>query len=594
MTKINITMKHFFFIILVFSFSLVYSKNKTPKSYEDYRKTYENYQEDDNRAFPTLNLLIKKAKDEKKYAELFQGYRDAVFYSKSRDKKLQYADSCLDAAYKSANDDRISTAYVLKGSIYYAKLKKYKPALDEYLMAYKYAKNTGDLYLKYKISYHLGVVKNYLGYHEEALELFKNCVAYFESEANNPNLHQFKIFNNQKGYLNSLHQMTVCYRNLKDYKKADSIVDIGLLKTFNNKDFLLERSYFLKCKGISEFNNNKYQSAIDNFDQSLDLIKDDFAWMSVDYFYIGKSYLALNKEELAISNFKKIDSIFNKYEFILPELRENYEILINHYKKKKDSEKQLYYTTQLLKADSIISRDFAYLSLKIHREYDTNTLIEEKGRLETANIWGAYLISGLIITAGVLIFILLKRHKKEKNTLDKYLILQEKLQNHSYSGSEKIITQPPVSYQENQDDKKPHITENIRQDLLRKLKKFEDKKQFTQKGLTIHKLSIQFETNSNYLSYVINEQKGMNFNRYLGDLRIRHITYLLFEKNMYLNYTIDSLAKECGIASRQNFSDLFFEINGIRPTDFIRKRKKELESIDYPSIKSITTLISDN
>jgi AraC-like DNA-binding protein len=52
----------------------------------------------------------------------------------------------------------------------------------------------------------------------------------------------------------------------------------------------------------------------------------------------------------------------------------------------------------------------------------------------------------------------------------------------------------------------------------------------------------------------------------------------MFEKNIYLNYTIDTLAKECGIASRQNFSDLFYEINGIRPTDFIRKRKKELEN----------------
>ncbi|RZJ37383.1 MAG: AraC family transcriptional regulator, partial [Chryseobacterium sp.] len=537
--------------------------------------------EDDTRAFTNLNLYIKKAKQEKKYAELFQGYRDAVFFSKSRDKKLQYADSCLDAAYKSASDDRISTAYVLKGSVYYAKLKKYKPALDEYLMAYKYAKNTNDLYLKYKISYHLGVVKNYLGYHEEALELFKECVAHFEEQANNKNLHEFKIFNNQKGYLNSIHQMVVCYRNMQDFKKADSLVDIGLLKTFNNKDFLLERSYFLKCKGLSEFNNNKYTSAITYLDQSLGLIKDDFAWMSVDYFYIGKSYLKLDQEDLAIANFKKIDSIFNKHDFILPELRENYEFLINHYKNKKEPEKQLYYTTQLLKADSIISRDFAYLSMKIHREYDTNTLIEEKGRLETANAWGGFLIAGLAITAGILVLILVKRHRKERSTLEKYVLLEEKVRNDNYVRSAVSNTPNP----ELSDDKKTQITETIKQDLLRKLRVFEDKNHFTQKGLTIQKLAVQFETNSSYLSQVINEQKGMNFNKYLGDLRIRYITRLLFDKNIYLNYTIETLAKECGIASRQNFSDLFFEINGIRPTDFIRNRKKEVDNISLGSVK---------
>ncbi len=588
-------MKGYFIVILLLFSGLVFSKDNDPKTYDFYRSKYEAYDEGDSRAFLYLKPYIKKAKIENKQDELFQAYKDASFYSKSIQNKLQYADSCIDAAYKSKNDDRISSSYVLRGSIYYAKQKKYKPALDEYLMAYKYAKNSNDLYLKNKISYHLGVIKNYLGYHEEALELFKICVRYFETEVNTTNS-SFgnEIYNNQKGYLNSIHQMVVSYRYLKDTKKADSLTDIGLLKTFNNKDFVQERSYFLKSKGISEYNNNKYQTAIDNFDQSLNLMKDDFAWTSVDYFYVGKSYLALNKEDLAISNFKKIDSIFNKQEFILPELRENYEILINHYKKKKDSEKQLYYTTQLLKADSIISRDFAYLSLKVHREYDTNTLIEEKGRLETANTWGAYAISGLLITAGILIFVLFKRHKNEKIALDKYLILQEKLRTHSYVGLEKPTSFTP-SLQEIGDEKKAHITETVRKDLLQKLRKFEEKAQFNQKGLTIHKLAIQFETNSNYLSHVINEQKGMNFNRYLGDLRIRHITCLLFEKSIYLNYTIDSLAKECGIASRQNFSDLFFEINGIRPTDFIRKRKQEIEDMDYSPIKSsITSLVSDN
>ncbi|MCD9855814.1 AraC family transcriptional regulator [Epilithonimonas sp. JDS] len=586
-------MTRFLFFIFVLSISFVFSKDKAPKDYEFLRKKYENYSENDTRAFSYLNGYIAKAKKENKDSELFQGYRDAVYFSKSISQKLKYADSCIDAAYKTASDDKISTAYVLKGSIFYAKLKKYKPALDEYLMAYKYSKNTGDLYLKYKISYHLGVVKNYLGYHEEALELFKECVKYFEAGANDPSLHKNQIFNDQKGYLNSLHQMIVCYRGLKDFRALDSLTNIGLLKTFNNENFLQERSYFLKSKGISEFNNSKYQAAITNFEESLGIMKDDFAWASVDYFYIGKSYLALNKKDLAISNFKKIDSIFTKHEFILPELRENYELLINHYKANKDAQNQLFYTTQLLKADSIISRDFASLSLKIHREYDTNTLMEEKGRLQTANTWGGFLLLGLAIVAGILVYVLFKRHKKEKSTLDKYLSLQERMRTHSYVGLESSISAvnpaPEVC-----DDKKTHITEVIKEDILRKLKRFEDKKQFTQKGLTIQKLAIQLETNTNYLSHVINEQKGMNFNKYLGDLRIRYITRMLFEKNIYLNYTIDSLAKECGIASRQNFSDLFFEINGIRPTDFIRNRKKEIDNVDFSSIGNIRGLFSEN
>jgi len=592
MKFLKFEMKNFFFIIFVLFFGFVFSKDINPKSYEDLRKGYESYSENDIRAFSYINPYIQKAKREKKYPELFQAYRDAVFYSKSVDKKIKYADSCLDAAYKSTSEDRISTAYVLKGSIYYAKMKKYKPALDEYLMAYKYSKNTGDLYLKNKVSYHLGVVKNYLGYNDEALDLFRECVNFFETEANNTKAHKFQIFNNQKGYLNSLHQMIICYRNKKDFAKVDSLVNIGLLKTFNEPDFSQERGYFLKSKGLSEFSNSKYESSIDYLTQSLDLMKEDFAWKSVDYFYIGKSYLALKKEDLAISNFKKIDSIFTKQEFLLPELRENYELLINYYKGKNDAQQQLYYTTQLLKADSIISRDFAYLSPKVHREYDTNALLEEKGKLEKVNIWGGVFIILLAGLATFLIITLFKKFKKEKDILQKYFVLQDKLQTHNYTRPESSVA--VVNNTENNDDKRSHIAETIKEELLHKLKVFEEKKQFTQKGLTIQKLATQLDTNSNYLSHVINDNKGMNFNKYLGDLRIRHITQLLFEKNIYLNYTIDTLAKECGIASRQNFSDLFFEINGIRPTDFIRNRKKEIAGVSQPSVENIKGLVSEN
>jgi len=594
MKLLKFQMKNFFFIIIVLFSGFVFSKDNNPKSYEALRKGYESFSENDTRAFAFINPLIKKAKKENDYPELFQAYRDGAYYSKSVDNKLKYADSCLDAAYKSANDNRIATSYVLRGSIYYGNLKKYKPALDEYLMAYKYSKNTGDLYLKNKVSYHLGVVKNYLGYNDEALELFKECVTFFESEANNTRAHKFQIFNNTKGYLNSLHQMIVCYRNMKDFSKADSLINIGLLKTFNEPDFSQERSYFLKSKGLSEFNNNKYDSAIDYLNQSLQIMTDDFAWESVNYFYIGKSYMALKKEDLAISNFKKIDSIFNKQEFLLPELRENYEILINYYKGKNDPKQQLYYTTQLLKADSIISRDFAYLSPKVHREYDTNALLEEKGKLEKVNIWGGIFI---ILLAGLAIFLIItlfKKFKKEKDILQKYFVLQEKLQTHNYTRPESVT--PVISTPNNSDDndKRSQIAETIKEEILHKLKVFEEKKHFTQKGLTIQKLAIQLDTNSNYLSHVINDSKGMNFNKYLGDLRIRHITQLLFEKNIYLNYTIETLAKECGIASRQNFSDLFFEINGIRPTDFIRNRKKEIGTSPQSSSENIKGLVSEN
>lgn len=559
---------------LLFIFPLViFQLFLSQKGYSDYyklREKYENFEENDAKAFPFIQPYINKAKKEKNYDKLVQGYKDAVFYTISKEKKLMYSDSAIWAAKLSENRDLISIAYLEKGVVYYYHYKKYQQALNEYLMAYEYSKDTKNEFLKFQNLYYIGVVKSYLGYYQESAELFKQCIDHYRSQSKSK-LHPNEVFNNKKGYLNSLRQLIICYRHLGKDKEADSEIETGLSEVGNHKDYAQEKGYFLLSKGISSYKKNQYKDAIESFTQSLIPVKnnDDFAWLAVDYFYMGKSYLGLKNNSESISYFKKVDSIFQKNQFILPELRENYELLINHYKKEGDKEQQLYFTGQLLKADSIISKDFIYLSSKIHKEYDTKTLLDEKNKLEKANSWGSFIIVGLVIIAIALVILLIIRYRREKDIQQKYILLEEKFSTHQ-NPSEKPL---PII-----EDKRVGLDEGKIEELLRKLKSFEDKKDFTQKGLTINKLASQMGTNSNYLSQVINDCKGMNFNKYLSELRINYITNLLFENKEYLKYGIETLAKECGIASRQNFSDLFYELNGIRPTDFIRKRKQELDS----------------
>ncbi len=566
--------KKLFLIIFIIIFKLSFGQKEVYSEYYKLRKNYEKIEEGNSKALPYIKHYINKAKAEKNYEKLVQGYKDGIFYSNTKEEKLKYADSMINAAKLSQNKDLISAAYIDKGVIYYYNYKKFQPALNEYLKAFEYSKNSDNNFLKYQNLYHIGVVKSYLGYYDEASKIFKNCIDYYNLQIQSP-LHPNEIYNNKKGYLNSLHQLIICYRNLNNLPKADSLIEKGLAEVSNNPDYAQEKGYFLLNKGILEYKKDLYQDAIYNLNQSLLPIQKsgDFAWLSVDYFYIGKTLMSLKNNNEAISNFKKVDSIFQKNHFILPELRQNYEFLINHYKKEKDPSKQLYYTSQLLKADSIISKDFIYLSSKIHKEYDTKTLLDEKNKLQKKNSWGTFIIITLIFFVIALILLLVLRYRKEKNIQQRYNALEEKLRDHQTE-----IKQIKVSEKNTTEEKKTSLDEAIVEDLLKKLKTFEDKNGFTQKGLTINKLASQLGTNSKYLSQVINDCKGSNFNKYLSELRINYITKLLFENKEYLKYNIETLAKECGIASRQNFSDLFTEINNIRPTDFIRKRKQELEN----------------
>ncbi|WP_223609527.1 AraC family transcriptional regulator [Chryseobacterium sp. OSA05B] len=566
---------------LLFAFILHFNSFFSQPGNEDYlsiRRKYENLEKNNTDALPSVRLFIKKAKKEKDYSRLVQGYKDAVLFSSSGHDKMRYADSTILAALKSEDNDLISTAYLGKGIIHYFNFKKFEPALDEYLKAYQYAKNTKDDYLRYKVKYHLGVVKSYLGYYQDALELFGECSVFFENKCKQ-NLHPNELYNNTRGYYNSLHQMIVCYQHLKNFKVSDSLINVSLSKTYDMDEFSLERGYFFKCKGLLEYNHKNYNAAISDLNQSLQPIlkAKDFAWASVVYYYLGKSYTSINTTK-RLQYFIKVDSIFNTHHFILPDVRPGYEELIKNSKKEKNLEKELYYTRQLLKVDSVLSKDFTYLSAKIHKEYDTKLLIDKKEMLEQKS--EGRLISMIIFIVLTLLFLglFIIRFLKERKIQRKYAELQHRLSEEgrkATSNTEEVKRKNVLPGEE----RKSVLTAEQIHELSAKLDLFEINNSFIQKGLTQNKLAAKLGTNTSYLSTYINEHKKVNFNRYIGELRISYITKLLNSNKKYLNYTIEALAEECGISSRQNFSDLFYEINGIRPKDFIRKRKEELEGI---------------
>lgn len=546
-----------------------FSQVKSSLSYQEIRKFYETKELNDESALPFIHKFIQKAKRSNDYRGVALGYRDAVAYSSKIDLKLKFADSTIQAALKTKNNDLISDAYVGKGIIYSHHMKKYQSALDEFIKAYNYSLKSKDEYLKHKINYHLGNVKSYLGFYEEAVGHFNTSIRYFESGAKSSE-HPNTLYNFRKGYYNILHQMTICYRHLNKAEKADSLVELGINLTKQQNEFQLEHAYFLKCKGILYYHQNKPNDALYFLKKALPQIlrKNDSTWVSIIYFYLGCIYKDNDDVAMGTSYFAKVDSIFNQHQFIFPEIRSNYNSLIDQYKKKNDKNKELYYTKQLLRVDSILVKDFKYLSKKMFRDYESRKFEDEKESLKNSRLAAVMVgVIILIITFTVLVY----RHHHEKELKRKYDELQERLTVY------KNEIQPEVEImEENTQPKKQVVSDEKAIELGRKLAIFEQKQQFVQKGLTCTKLAEQLKTNSHYLSTYINDEKGMNFNKYLAELRIRYITNLLNSDSKYLNYKIVGLAAECGIASRQNFSDLFYEFNGIRPTDFIKMKQMEI------------------
>lgn len=501
-----------------------------------------------------LRFFLSKAKSEKNSEEVINGYKNYVYHS-SENLKLVYADSMIYTAKKSMDNALIGSAYLTKGIVYYAK-KKHNNALDNYLIANTFISQTNDKYLVYKVKYSIAHIKYYLGFYDEAISLFKDCIVHFKNE-------------NARPYLNSLHSLGLCYTKIGNYRLSTQINKIGLSegKILDNNEM---SSYFLHSEGINQYFKQNYTIAIKNIAYALAGIREnkDFANEAVGNFYIGKSYWELKKPEKALPYFHKVDKIFQDKGYIRPDLREVYELLIRHYKTTDNSKIQLHYIDQLLKADDILNDTYKYLIGKVHKEYDTKELLLEKKNIE--NLLGKRKHDGYVFISVIsLLFLSLAyvMHRDNKN---------RKIYRHKF---EELMLKNGVpkasTIAKNLNGEMLDINQEVVAAVLKQLHQFERDKKFLKKNLTLVKLTVDFDSNSKYLSKIIYHYRGKKFVDYIKDLKIDYVILLLKEDKKTRNYTNKALAEEVGFSSTQLFANAFFARTGMPTSYFIKELKKE-------------------
>lgn len=507
---------------------------------------------------------LKKSKAEKNWRETTLAYR-TLMYKDDKKYLSAYSDSLISSARKTGDDLLIGSALLTKGIINYD-LKKHREALDYYLLAERHISKTGNAYALYKIKYSVASSKYYLGYFDEAISLFRECVAYFDQE-------------NDRGYLNSLHSLGLCYNRNGDYALCDQTNRIGIAagKELGNREM---EPYFVHSQGVNSYFKKDYRLAIDLISSSLPALsgKDDFANVAVGNFYIGKSLFALGREPEAIAYMQKVYAAFLKHKYIRPDLREAFEILIDHYKKKGELKLQLRHIETLLAADRIIAEEQAYMSKKIYKEYDTNELNREKIRIEKQLRNRNYAIYFITSISFFTIACLVYRHAANKKFYDKrYDAIM-----HPVPADDKntaaVSKEDKSEHTDDVESGRPYLPQDVIDDILDKLDYFESEKMFLDSSLGLEELEKMFGYNRRYISLVIQNEKNLGFLPYLNSLKIINITALLRTDTRLRKYTTSGLAAESGFTSGKIFSRTFKKINGIPHLEFIERRNAEDEA----------------
>jgi YesN/AraC family two-component response regulator len=120
-----------------------------------------------------------------------------------------------------------------------------------------------------------------------------------------------------------------------------------------------------------------------------------------------------------------------------------------------------------------------------------------------------------------------------------------------------------------------NIDEKLEESLLKGINELENTKDYLDPNFSINRLAKKLNTNTSYLSYIINKESNQSFKQYITGLRIEYLLKKLIEENKFRNYTIKALAEEIGYTNASAFTRAFKKYKGITPSEFIKSLKED-------------------
>ncbi len=179
------------------------------------------------------------------------------------------------------------------------------------------------------------------------------------------------------------------------------------------------------------------------------------------------------------------------------------------------------------------------------------------------------LIALILFSSGSVTFMLGYRYYKKKK--EATLVLPQKINIiYNFEAPEK-------------NEKTDHIAidNELVNRILRKLDTLESSEKFLSNNFKLSHVAKQLNTNTAYLSQIINQHKGVTFSEYTNNLRIDYVLRQLHENSRFCKYTIQTIAEEIGYKSSTTFIKAFKDRVQMTPSDYIKQIEnfREYENI---------------
>ena len=568
-------MKHFFWVLLLFFSNLTIAQDNKQKSadlsYSDLQGLYFKNEKDTLQTTKFANLYIAKARKEKSNINIARGYYMLAikYYANDYNKAIRYLDQVIIYSKETGDSYFPVGAYCEKADLL-SNLFKNREALESFLLAEKYAQDHNDTKHYYEVRFKIGVFKSEkIGEVEEAVDLYKECFDYFRTQDLSDSYYASL-------YLNIVFALADGYSALEKYDLASQYDVLGHHAAIRHKNEKMQYLFILN-EGAVQTSKKNYKAALDSINKALPKMK---AMSNIGlnllaaYHYLGKIYEKTNQDALAEKNYLKVDSLYNINKDITPEFVGGYNFLINYYKEKNDKDKQLKYLNTFIEIDGNFRKNYVQWNKLLKYKYDIPHLIREKesviSKLKYDKVkyrWFFMFMAVIIVLVLGYAIHLRGQRKAERINFEK--LIAGLAQQENKSG----ISTVPLATKKSEED--IGIGKEIVDKIVEKFKEFEEKKLFLQNDVSLNSLSQSFETNSKYISKIVNYYSKKSLTNYLNDLRIDYVVQELQHNKSLRKYTINAISEEIGFNNAESFSTAFYKKTGIKPSYFIKELEKK-------------------
>lgn len=450
-------------------------------------------------------------------------------------KAMQYLQAAVNTSLEKNDSMNYANSIQNIGNIF-LDWKKMDKAFECYMEAHK-------IYHYYNDPVHLAATHNNLGLFYKNDSSYNMALAHLDSS-----LQINKDLKNSKEIILSLNNIGTIYCLKEDYTTGLQYFKEALkLKAPDTEPEVLVK-LFGNISRIYSFNNDIASSlalmdSANHIINQLELrpLKAVFYRNLSDMYYTAKNY---SKAYDYLWMYKQIDdSIFSAKQYqIIQELNTSFEV-----QKKEDEilvlrNKEALNKLRMQKQNTIVF----FLVIIIFLMISLYLLLRRKNRIINLN--------NINLAEKNLNF-----QADEKRLLKRIRILEEENKAKEAKMESTVANEMTKS--------KPVISIDTKEVLLEKLLiLFQNEELYVDKNLNIDCICRRLNSNQKYISHIINEEFGQNFNQFINSYRVKKAMELLSEPTC--KYTIEAISEMAGFNSKSTFNAAFKKQTGITPSYF--------------------------